>query len=79
MTNVQELRALVHKQLLMVEHQPATERDIFRESKGSPNKISIEGIWALPKWLLHPLPRTQTGTLGHFISKKVPQTIRARV
>ena len=24
-------------------------------------------------------PRTQTGTLGHFISEKVPQTIRAGV
>ena len=30
-------------------------------------------IWALPKQLLHPLPRTQTGTLGHFVSEKSAQ------
>ena len=34
--------------------------------KGSPPEIHANrGIWALPKWLLHPPPRTQTGTLGH--------------
>ena len=47
--------------------------------KGSPSKNSVKGIRALPVQRLHPPPRTQTGTLGHFISEKVPQTIRARV
>ena len=48
-------------------------------AKGSPPEIHAGGIWALPEWLLHPPPRTQTGTLGHFVSEKVPQTIRTRV
>ena len=34
--------------------------------QGSPPQIHAAGIWALPFQLLHPPPRTQTGTLGHF-------------
>ena len=46
-----------------------------RSHKGSPILISAEGIWALPKWLLHPLPppalnRTLWGTSS---PKKCPK------
>ena len=40
-------------------------------TKGSPHEKSATSIWALPKLRLPPPPRTQPGTLGHFIFRPI--------
>ena len=55
---------------VLFEINTQSSEDAFKPGKGSPPEIHAGGIWALPEWLLHPPPRTQTGTLGHFVSEK---------